>query len=116
MPSNQRREFLKTLAAAVAAGTLPAPIGQALALPANRRTGSIMDVEHVVILMQENRSFDHYYGTLRGVRGFGDPRPLMLRSGKSVFHQPTPDGTGDVLPFHLDSKGLQRARDEEPRP
>lgn len=104
MPSTQRREFLKALAAAIAAGTIPAPIGQALALPANRRAGSIMDVEHVVILMQENRSFDHYYGTLRGVRGFGDPRPLMLRSGKSVFHQPTPDGIGEVLPFHLDSK------------
>jgi phospholipase C len=46
----------------------------------------------VVILMQENRSFDHYYGTLRGVRGYGDPRPLLLRNGRSVFHQPDPDG------------------------
>ena len=38
--------------------------------------------------MQENRAFDHYFGTLRGVRGFADPRPLMLPGGASVFHQP----------------------------
>ena len=100
---NDRRAFLKTLAAMTAAGTLPASIARALALPATRRTGSIADVEHVVILMQENRSFDHYFGTLRGVRGFGDPRPVMLPSGKSVFHQPTPDGDATVLPFAMDS-------------
>lgn len=98
-----RRQFLKTVAALTAAGSLPASIGRALALPANRRTGSIADVEHVVILMQENRSFDHYFGTLRGVRGFGDPRPVTLRTGRSAFHQPTPDGAGEILPFHMDS-------------
>ncbi|NMN05188.1 MULTISPECIES: phospholipase C, phosphocholine-specific [unclassified Novosphingobium] len=104
-----RRTFLKAVAAAAASGALPASIATALALPANRRTGTLADVEHVVILMQENRAFDHYYGTLRGVRGFGDPRPLMLRNGRSVFHQPAPDGhgpdgTGTVLPFHLDGQ------------
>ena len=31
---------------------------------------SLSDIKHVVILMQENRSFDHYFGTLSGVRGF----------------------------------------------
>ena len=51
--------------------------------------------------MQENRSFDHYFGTLRGVRGFGDPHPVTLPSGKPVWHQP--DGTGtEVLPFRPD--------------
>jgi phospholipase C len=97
-----RRTFLQAVTAAAAAGTMPPAIARALSLPANRRTGTIRDVEHVVVLMQENRSFDHYYGTMRGVRGFGDPRPLLLRSGASVFHQPTPDGKGVVLPFHLD--------------
>lgn len=101
--SHDRRQFLKTIAAMAAAGTLPAPIARALSLPAAKRTGSIQDVEHIVILMQENRSFDHYFGTLRGVRGYGDPRPMMLRSGKSVFHQPTPEGMGEILPFHMDS-------------
>lgn len=49
--------------------------------------GSLKDIEHVVILMQENRSFDHYYGTLRGVRGFGDPRPVKLKNGEPIWHQ-----------------------------
>jgi phospholipase C len=50
--------------------------------------------------MQENRSFDHYFGTMRGVRGYGDPHPVTLPTGKSVFHQP--DGSQEVLPFHPD--------------
>ncbi|MEN2793392.1 phospholipase C, phosphocholine-specific [Sphingomonas oligophenolica] len=99
-----RRDFLKMVASMTAAGTLPVSIGKALALPANRRTGSIADVEHVVILMQENRAFDHYFGTLRGVRGYGDPRPMTLRNGRSSFHQPAADGVGTVLPFHMDSR------------
>ncbi|PQA42763.1 alkaline phosphatase family protein, partial [Amnimonas aquatica] len=59
-----RRRFLQLTGATLAAGLLPASIVRALEIPANNRTGSIMDVEHVVILMQENRSFDHYYGML----------------------------------------------------
>lgn len=58
--------------------------------------------------MQENRSFDHYFGALKGVRGFGDPRPVTLPSGKSVWHQA--DGTGkETLPFHptADDLGMQ---------
>jgi phospholipase C len=63
---------------------VPPSIRKALAVPANNRTRSIRDVEHVVFLMQENRSFDHYFGTLRGVRGFADPHPIRLPSGASV--------------------------------
>lgn len=84
-----RRDFLKIAGAAAGAAVTPATIQRALAIPANRRTGTIKDVEHVVILMQENRSFDHYFGTMRGVRGFGDPRPTLLPSGKPVWYQPT---------------------------
>jgi phospholipase C len=65
---------------------------------------SLNDIDHFVILMQENRSFDHYFGTLRGVRGFDDPKPHMLPTGRSVFYQPdmiNPDGY--ILPFHLDT-------------
>ncbi|MGZ0147367.1 alkaline phosphatase family protein [Kribbella sp. WER1] len=63
------------------------------------------DVEHVVLLMQENRSFDHYFGAMSGVRGFADPHALTLPTGRNVFYQPTdknPDGY--QLPFHLDSR------------
>ncbi len=45
-------------------------------------TGTIKDVEHVIILMQENRSFDHYFGTLKGVRGFGDRFTIPLANGR----------------------------------
>src|SRR6201999_2307823 len=93
------------------AAALPPGVAKALALPANRVTGTLQDVEHVVILMQENRAFDHYYGTLRGVRGYGDPRPLTLPSGQSVWNQPDPksgNGDGTVSPFHLDT-GTTRA-------
>ena len=65
-----RREFIKQAGLAVCAWT--SVIQSSLAVAANRSTGSIMDVEHVVILMQENRAFDHYFGTLRGVSGFSD--------------------------------------------
>src|SRR5215472_3648578 len=83
--------------AGAALATLKANIAKALAIPANNRTRSIQDVEHIVILTQENRPFDHYFGTLRGVRGFSDPRAvkinLPLKSGAgstpvSVFLQP----------------------------
>jgi phospholipase C len=99
--STDRREFLKLVTGTAAAVSFPASIARALSLPANNRTGSINDVEHIVILMQENRAFDHYFGTLRGVRGFGDPRAVKLPNGNSVFQQPdasNPDGF--ILPFH----------------
>ena len=95
--SRSRREVLKALAATGALTALPDSIKKALAVPAYQRTGTIKDVQHIVILTQENRSFDHYFGTMPGVRGFGDPRVMKLASGKPVWMQPTP--TGDVLPY-----------------
>ncbi|TAN22740.1 MAG: phospholipase C, phosphocholine-specific [Acidobacteria bacterium] len=95
----QRREFLRVLGAGAAAAAFPASILKALAIPAHRRTGTIEDVEHIVFFMQENRSFDHYFGMLRGVRGFGDPRAIRLEDGASVWAQPRAGG-GAVLPFH----------------
>src|SRR5690349_9274598 len=62
-----RRTFLQ-LTGATALTTLQGNIAKALAIPANNRTGTIKDVEHIVILMQENRPFDHHFGTLFGVR------------------------------------------------
>jgi len=70
-----------------------------------RRHGSIKDVKHVVILMQENRSFDHYYGMLPGVRGFGDKQALQYPDGTSVFQQPDAKRTdgGYLMPFRLET-------------
>ncbi|MEI6074892.1 MAG: phospholipase C, phosphocholine-specific [Verrucomicrobiota bacterium] len=61
-------------------------------------TGTIADVRHVVIFMQENRSFDHYFGALRGVRGFNDRNTLLFTNGLNAFYQPT--GATSELPFH----------------
>ena len=62
------------LAAAAAASALMPPNVQRLLAQAPAKGGSLKDIKHVVLLMQENRSFDHYFGTLAGVRGFDDPR------------------------------------------
>ena len=93
------------LSAGALTATFPASIARALEIDANDSTRSIQDVEHIVILMQENRSFDHYFGTLRGVRGFGDPRVVKLPNGDPVWYQP--DGSGGyVLPFRPDVSNL----------
>ncbi|MFC8867010.1 phosphocholine-specific phospholipase C [Streptomyces sp. NPDC057148] len=108
MAEVNRRRFLQLAGATTAFSALSASIERAAALPANHRSGTIEDVEHIVVLMQENRSFDHYFGRLRGVRGFGDPHPVRLDNGKSVWHQAKGDGT-EVLPFHpeADDLGMQ---------
>lgn len=92
-----------TAAAVAATGTLPKVLQDLLSVKV-APGATIDDVEHVVIFTQENRTFDHYFGTLRGVRGFADPTALRWQSGRSVFHQPTtlhPDG--HMLPFRLDT-------------
>jgi phospholipase C len=82
--------------------------GLEAALAAPRRHGRLRDIEHVVIFIQENRSFDHYFGTFPGVIGFGDRhvRKLHDGSGRTVFAQPgydVPGYGGHLLPFHLDA-------------
>src|SRR5215471_18228109 len=63
MTSSSRRRFLQTVAhsagAAAALTAFPESIRRALAVPAASRTGTIQDIEHIVVFMQENRSFDH---------------------------------------------------------
>ena len=104
MTTLDRRGFLRLAGGGALAAMMPGSIRRALAVPAHNATGTIADVEHIVILMQENRSFDHYFGTLRGVRGFGDPRAVRQRNGKSIFAQP--HGDGNLLPFRPDASDL----------
>jgi phospholipase C len=101
-----RRSFLKKTAllsgSAAFAQVLPPSIQRALAIdPAPGST--FMDAEHIVILMQENRSFDHAFGTLRGVRGFNDPRAITLPDKNKVWLQTNKDGE-TYSPFRLDIK------------
>src|SRR5579862_1679328 len=115
--SLSRRHFLRasgaSLAGAATLTALPASIAKALAIAASNRTGSIKDVEHVVIFMQENRSFDHYFGSLHGVRGFGDRFPIPVPDGpnlqgKTVWYQRNDAATGSdpriLAPQHNDTK------------
>jgi phospholipase C len=91
--------------AAVAAVVLPASLrnrhAETARIPVRR---DLRAIEHIVILMQENRSFDHYFGTMPGVRGFADPAAMRLPGGRPVFCQPDPShAQGYLLPFHLDT-------------
>jgi len=108
MPEITRRRLLGSAAGAasgaIASSVLGPNLTKALA-DGVRGGGSPRDIEHVVILMEENRSFDHYFGTLGGVRGFGDPHVLIQSNGKSVFYQADPDNPdGYLLPWHLDTQ------------
>ncbi|WP_414040261.1 phosphocholine-specific phospholipase C [Acidithiobacillus sp. M4-SHS-6] len=100
-----RRDFLKSLAMAGAvASTLPWSIQRALATPAYSASGSIEDVEHIVIFMQENRSFDHYFGHLSGVRGYNDRFPLPIPGDRNIWAQPRlADAGAVILPYHLNT-------------
>ena len=102
--NDSRRDFLKKAAllsgAFAAPNIIPMSIQKAMAIdPAAGST--FYDAEHVVFLMQENRSFDHMFGKLRGVRGFNDPRMKTLHDGNKVWLQK--DGKGSTYaPFHID--------------
>jgi phospholipase C len=101
MAAFSRSQFLSLAAAAAAAPALGWPRPVYAAAP----PGKLTDIDHIVILMQENRSFDHYFGSLAGVRGFGDARAALLPDGRPVFYQPTPvTRDGYVLPFRLDTQ------------
>jgi phospholipase C len=105
-----RRELLK-LAAAGAAAELGALVldgcgGISQMLPIPSVCSKLTDIDHVVIIIQENRSFDHYFGSYRGVRGFSDQ--------STAFQQPDPANTGSapagtLLPLHLDTSTTNAA-------
>jgi Phosphoesterase family len=94
-----RRKFLGS----VAGGAALTGVNSVLAKLASAAPGasSLSGVEHVVIFMQENRSFDHYLGTLNGVRGYGDRRALERKPGASVFGQAS--GNKLIYPYRLDN-------------
>jgi phospholipase C len=91
LPSSLRKLIDDAPASLLSAARASAPLGQ---------------IEHVVVLMQENRSFDHYFGAMPGVRGFFDPDAITLSTGKPVYYQPIPTSDnpdGYLLPFHADT-------------
>ncbi len=103
MTERTRRWFLQQSALRGAGLAALAALPPSLACQAQKtaRRGDLSQVAHVVIFMQENRSFDQYFGTLSGVRGFADRHPLSLAAGGNVFAQP--GKAGPVWPFRLNS-------------
>jgi phospholipase C len=103
-----RRRFLF---AAAAGASLPPALARAAGIDAAVRTGTIRDVEHVVIFMQENRSFDHYFGTMKGVRGFGDRFPIPVPDAPGLtaatnwtqVNHKTQSGPPLISPFPLNT-------------
>ena len=127
MSDLSRRGFLGAAAAVTGTGVvgaaLPGSDAQAAPQespkpadrPKHRRHGDIRDIKHVVILMQENRSFDHYFGSLQGVRGFGDRSTITLPGGRSVFQQPTtPPGTPVTRRSTRGTSAMRRRRRTPP--
>jgi phospholipase C len=113
--SLSRRRFLKAAVAGSAGLSLTSRAGGLIARAASygTRCASLSDIEHVVIVVQENRSFDNYFGAYRGVAGFSDPNVLKQPShlGQPVWYQygwgpgdKAPLASHHLLPFHLDTK------------
>jgi phospholipase C len=111
-----RRRFMQAgsvLGASAAIGGLSRRSGRLIERALELSSGgSLSDIDHIVILMQENRSFDHYFGTMSSVRGFSDRNVLkQVVGGKTypVFDQfgwkpgAGPDPGAYLQPFHLQS-------------
>ncbi|WP_018631217.1 phosphocholine-specific phospholipase C [Niabella aurantiaca] len=102
--NKSRRDFLKNATilsgAAGLTNVLPTSIAKAASISAAPGT-TFYDAEHVVFLMQENRSFDHMFGCLQGVRGFNDPRVKILPDQNKAWIQKDKEGNAYV-PFHID--------------
>ena len=104
-----RRRLLQASIAAGVGSLLPS-IARAAAIAPSVRSRTLEDLQHVVIFMQENRSFDHYFGSLAGVRGFGDrfvvPAPALPgHPQRTVWLQPSEQGDRVLTPFALDTTG-----------
>jgi phospholipase C len=100
-----RRRFVGSAAAVAGAAGLAGVLPESLARAASAtppKSFDLSQVKHLVFLMQENRSFDHYFGTFPGVRGFSDPTAIKLPTGRSVFQQPDPaNPDGYLEPWHM---------------
>jgi phospholipase C len=98
-----RRGLFKGAMTAAAFAALPPSIQKAFATSAAVSTGTIKDVKHIVVLMQENRSFEMYFGSKYGVRGFGDPFPHPTVSGQTVWNQKSSSAVNatTTLPFPI---------------
>ena len=99
-----RRQFFAKAAAASTSGALLSLAGPVIekAYGAGPCSGHLSDIEHFVLLMQENRSFDHYFGTLSGTNGFGSASPAFQQKGWNPQTQAL-DPNGITMPYRFDT-------------
>ena len=95
-----RRQFLTKLGAASSAGAFMSVAGPVIekAFAAGPCGGHLSDIEHFVLFLQENRSFDHYFGTLSDVNGFDSGSPAFQQAGWNPQTQ-AKDPAGITIPF-----------------
>ncbi|HSZ41505.1 MAG TPA: alkaline phosphatase family protein [Trebonia sp.] len=103
-PAMSRRGFVASASAVAGAaglaGVLPERLAEAATM--SPKEFNLSQVKHIVYLMQENRSFDHYFGTFPGARGFSDPTAIRQSNGRSVFQQSDPSNPDGYLePWHM---------------
>jgi phospholipase C len=104
MSDTDRRQFIQGVGAAAALAVAPGVLADPA--PASK----LSDIDHIIILMKENRSFDHYFGSLSGVRGFDDLAAVRA-DGSSLFRQPDPlNRDGYVLPFRMNTRTTRGQR------
>src|SRR4029077_9467726 len=106
-----RRELLKFGAAAAAAELASLSLhgcggGSVISPPVPSACSKLTDIEHVVILIQENRSFDYYFGSYPGFRGFSDQS--MAVHQRALANTTSPP-VGTLLPLHLDTSTTNAA-------
>jgi phospholipase C len=112
-PRMNRRSFVASAAAVAGAAGLSGVLPENLARAATRKPQrfDLSQVKHLVFQMQENRSFDHYFGTFPGARGFKDPTAIRLPNGRPVFQQPDPaNPDGYLEPWHMSTITTGAAR------
>lgn len=106
---SSRRDFLREAIIFSGGSMMPSIILESIAKAVSIDPGissTYLDAEHIVILMQENRSFDHCFGSLKGVRGFNDPRAITQPNGNLVWMQTNEKGE-TYVPFRFDIRNTK---------
>jgi len=86
--------LVAVLGAACFGATAPPPVHPAATGAGDRQRTGIRKIQHVIIVIQENRSFDSYFGTYPGADG------IPMVEGVPTACLPRPGSTRCVRPFH----------------
>jgi phospholipase C len=91
---HRRSVGLIAIAVVLAAALAPLALGAGPSTDPSSRSDGIHKIRHVVIIMQENRSFDSFFGTYPGADG------IPARNGHVTVCVPDPRTGGCDRPYH----------------